>query len=199
MTTPSIKVFEIGIPGLDFPGILSVGPSFSINAFAEADLDIVADLSLGTSLDLSQMQFAFPAAAGTSNADIKPKDSRESHSICPVHFLSSHIFRIALKINVGPSDLALTANFTAHMIPRIDIGVTILGGKGKATVFANVDASAKLDLSLNARSTGKQADGSATKTDVGGTVGMKLGVLSKVGAEAALRTSAATMSYIFPD
>ena len=86
LTTPSLKVFEIGIPGLDFPGILSVGPSFSINAFAEADLDIVADLSLGASLDLSGMQFAFPASAGTSSADLKPKDSRESHSICPVHF-----------------------------------------------------------------------------------------------------------------
>ena len=114
-------------------------------------------------------------------------------------FFSANIFQIALKIDVGPSDLALTANFTLHLIPRIDIGVTILSGAAKATVFADIDASAKLDLSLNARSTGKQADGSAAKTDVGGTVGMKLGISSKVGAEAALRTSTTTMSYIFPD
>ena len=83
----------------------------------------------------------------------------------------------------------MTANFTLHVIPRIDLGVTILSGVAKATVFADIDASAKLDLSLNARSTGKQADGSAGKTDVGGTVGMTLGLSSKIGAEAALRTS----------
>jgi len=86
ITTPNVKILEIGLPGLDFPGILAIGPVFTINARAEADLDIVADLSLGASLDMSQMQFTFPASAGASSADIKPKDSRESRSIFPVHF-----------------------------------------------------------------------------------------------------------------
>ena len=92
-------------------------------------------------------------------------------------------------------DATFTGNFTAHLVPRVDIGVTILGGVAGATVFAEVDASAELDLSLQARTTGKQADGSAAQTNFGGNVGMSLGVLVNVGAEAELRTSATTMWY----
>lgn len=114
-------------------------------------------------------------------------------------FLSANIFQIALQVNVGASEANLIGNFTAHLVPRIDFGVTILNGAAKATVFADVDATAKLDLSLSASTTGKQADGTAPQSNFGGTVGMNLGVAVTVGAEAALRTSATTMSYIFSD
>jgi hypothetical protein len=86
LQTPNIRVFEIGLPGLDFPGILAVGPTFSINANAAAELSIVADMSVGATIDLSQFQFTFPASEGKSTADVKPKDSRESTSIHFVHF-----------------------------------------------------------------------------------------------------------------
>ncbi|KAJ7763198.1 hypothetical protein DFH07DRAFT_956572 [Mycena maculata] len=36
-----ITVFSVGIPGLDFPGILTIGPTFQIQAQATAILDIV--------------------------------------------------------------------------------------------------------------------------------------------------------------
>jgi hypothetical protein len=85
--TPNIKLFEVGLPGLNFPGILSVGPSFSINANVIANLDIVADLSVTASIALPEMQFTFPASEGRSSAKVNPKDARESHSIYPVHSL----------------------------------------------------------------------------------------------------------------
>ncbi|RDB15048.1 hypothetical protein Hypma_005455 [Hypsizygus marmoreus] len=34
-----IKIFEIGVPGLDFPGVLTIGPTFEVNAQAIATLD----------------------------------------------------------------------------------------------------------------------------------------------------------------
>ena len=80
------QLFEVGLPGLDFPGILSVGPTFSINANAVAELGITADLTVAASISLPELQFAFPASEGQSSADVNPKDARESPAVYPVHF-----------------------------------------------------------------------------------------------------------------
>jgi len=141
------------------------------------------------------MQFAFPASAGKGSANVKPKDSRESRSMSI--FLSADIFRIALKLNVGDTDTTLTGTLTAHLVPRIDIGVIILNGAAKATVFADVDASAALDFTLNAQTTSTPVGGTEGNSTIdsenpqssfGGSVGMNLGVSVNVGADAALST-----------
>ena len=115
------------------------------------------------------------------------------------------IFRIAIKLNVGAS-ATLTGRAEAHIIPRLDIGVTLLNGAAKATVFANVDASAGLDFTLDAKIEGTPVDGTVGNPDVdlknfessiGGSVGMDLGVSINVGAEAALGTSAPTTLSLF--
>lgn len=90
------------------------------------------------------------------------------------------------------------------MVPRIDIGVKILNGAAAATVFANIDASAALDFTLDAKVKGTPVDGTVgdPKVDLknfessfGGSVGMELGVAINVGAEAALSTSAPPIWY----
>jgi len=173
--TPNLKLFEVGIPGLDFPGILSVGPSFSINANANANLGIVADITIGASLALPQFQFTFPASEGKSSATVNSKD-------------------LPVKLNVG-SSTTLTGRAEAHLIPRLDIGVSILNGAANATVFADVDASAGLDFTLDAKTTSTPVSGTVGKANIdfknintsfGGSVGMDVGVSINVGAGAAL-------------
>lgn len=90
------------------------------------------------------------------------------------------------------------------MIPRLDIGVKILNGAAQATVFANIDASAALDFTLDAKVEGTPVKGTAGNPDVdlknfdssfGGSVGLDLGVAINVGADAALSTSAPPIWY----
>jgi len=173
--TPDLKIFEIGLPGLNFPGIVSVGPSFSINANAQAELGVVADVSVTAAISLPAVQFTFPASEGESFADVNPKD-------------------VPIRVDVGAS-ATLTGRASAHLIPRIDIGVKILNGIAEATVFANIDASAALDFTLEATVSGTPVDGTIGNPEVdfqnfessfGGSVGMNLGVAINVGAEAAL-------------
>lgn len=79
--TPDVTLFEVGLPGLSFPGIISVGPSFSINANANAELDVVADISVGASIALPEVQFTFPPTEGKSSAKVNPKDARAFHAL----------------------------------------------------------------------------------------------------------------------
>jgi hypothetical protein len=205
--TPDLKIFEVGLPGLDFPGILSVGPSFSVNARASADLGIVADISIGASISLPELQFTFPPSEGKSSAKVNPKDVREYQYIYYIYLLFADVSRIAVKLDVGAS-ATLTGHAEAHLIPRIDIGVTILNGIAKATVFADIDASAGLDFTLDAKVDGTPVNGTVGKPNIdfknfessfGGSVGMDVGVSINVGAEATLSTHAPTIRYLSLD
>jgi len=201
--TPDLPLFEVGIPGLNFPGIVSVGPSFSINANALAELGVTADISVTASLALPEVQFTFPPSEGESSAQVNPKDTRESPSVHSVHFLSAYRFRIAIKLDVGAS-ATLTGRVEAHLIPRIDIGVEILNGLAQATVFANLDATAGLEFTLEANANLTPVDGTVGDANIdftnidssfGGSVAMDVGVSINVGAEAALRTSTPHQPY----
>jgi hypothetical protein len=47
-------------PGLDFPGILTVGPSFTVSAQVVGDVDVVMDMTVGINFDVNNAQLAFP-------------------------------------------------------------------------------------------------------------------------------------------
>lgn len=147
------------------------------------------------------MEFTFPASEGQSSAKVNPKDTRESPLVSCVHFLSTYKFGIAIKLDVGAA-ATLTGRIEAHLIPRIDIGVEILNGLAQATVFANLDASAGLEFTLEANVNGTPVNGTVGAPNIdltnfessfGGSVAMDLGVSINVGAEAALGTSAPTV------
>jgi hypothetical protein len=57
-----------------------------------------------------------------------------------------------VSVSVGPNvtDVGASVNVTGHLIPRIDIGLSALGGIVSTTISLNLDASAGLDLSTNA-------------------------------------------------
>lgn len=67
---------------------------------------------------------------------------------CYKHCLVSHCI-IALKLSVAPTVKA-TGRVEAHLIPSLNLAITALGGTADARVFLNLDASAAMQLSVEA-------------------------------------------------
>ncbi|KAJ7042351.1 hypothetical protein C8F04DRAFT_945998 [Mycena alexandri] len=129
VSTGSIKLFEAGIPGLDFPGILSVGPTFEVNAVGTATSEIKADLTLGLNYHVNNAQLFFPpngkAAGGTFSLGDTP-----------------------LKLSAD-TKVEATTTVSAHLIPTINIGLSALD-IATATVGLELDASASMVLKVEA-------------------------------------------------
>ncbi|KAL0946002.1 hypothetical protein HGRIS_012278 [Hohenbuehelia grisea] len=126
-----ISFFEAGLPGLDFPKILSIGPVFKIQGQAKASLQSDVNLKLGMAYSAKNAKLYFPASkAQASGGNFSPGNS-------------------PLKLSVDPS-ISVKGSVEAHLIPRIEFGITALGAV-KSTVFLDLDAYAALSLTLNAR------------------------------------------------
>lgn len=59
------------IPGLSYPGLITVGPTFSIRAQAYAGLGVVANARVVASLEFPSIEFVFPKEEGKSSATAK--------------------------------------------------------------------------------------------------------------------------------
>lgn len=72
-----IPIFEVGIPGLSFPGILDIGPSLEIDVQAKATLDLNLDLAVGLNYNVKNAQLLFPPNNDTvAPGDFKIADTR---------------------------------------------------------------------------------------------------------------------------
>ncbi|CAK5276661.1 unnamed protein product [Mycena citricolor] len=180
-----LPLVNIGIPGFDLPGILTVGPSFQVDAELTAAFDVQTDLNVGINLNVVNAQLAFPA--GSSAA---PGGNSLSLGDTP------------LTLSASPSVKA-TGSATAHLIPSLNLGVSALNGIASAEVFLAMDANAALKLSLEAtasakastaltaQATGKKArehqelseiDERAATADFGGCFEVDAGIDVNVGA-----------------
>ncbi|KAG5638045.1 hypothetical protein H0H81_002165 [Sphagnurus paluster] len=171
--TGLLTLYQVGLPGLDFPGILTVGPTFKVTAQASARLDVGIDVTADLSYSVAGAKIIYPPVAGTSS--------------------NSGIFvpgSAPLKLAVS-GNLASTTTLGANLTPRIDLGLTALGGVAKATVFINLDTHASVNLNLKA---GANAGGALNTTNgstsgganaqVNGCIKASAGLGSVVGADA---------------
>ncbi|EKM77468.1 hypothetical protein AGABI1DRAFT_76923 [Agaricus bisporus var. burnettii JB137-S8] len=152
----NIKLFEVGIPGLDFPGqsnrIFSIGPTFQINANAKASLNIDTDMRIGVAYHIDNAKFDFPNG-GKKSGSFSAGDT-------------------PLQISAQPSSSA-TGTVEAHLIPSLNVGIDAFGGVAKAGVFVNLDASASVSLTVDA--TGPVVEGKVNRREMmvrgGGAMG----------------------------
>ena len=92
-------MFEIGIPGLDFPGyvcplntmlvpfhrhliisIFTLGPSFKVNAQATATLDLDINMAVNLAYKVTNGQLIFPPNAQLpGGGNFAPSDARKFH------------------------------------------------------------------------------------------------------------------------
>ncbi|KAJ6492277.1 hypothetical protein C8R45DRAFT_990818 [Mycena sanguinolenta] len=157
-----ITLLNVGIPGFDFPGVLSLGPFFTVEAEFTGQVDLAMDMAVGLNFNVNNAQLTFP-----------PSDASAAD---PNAF---SVGDTPLQLTASPGVQA-TGTLTAHLIPTINIGVKALDGSADATVFLALDTSASLVLSL---------DASATVT---GTVGDNSTSSASISSADASDTSTAT-------
>ncbi|TDL21135.1 hypothetical protein BD410DRAFT_840835 [Rickenella mellea] len=127
-----IPLFQVGVPGLDIPHVLTIGPDFTLNARATANLDIDVNMNIDLAYDVQNLQLVFPPVSGQpSSGSPTPRDT-------------------PLKLSVSPQ-VSSQGTVEVHVIPTIDIGISALGKLVSATVFLNLDANAAMTLNLNAQ------------------------------------------------
>ncbi|KAI0757756.1 hypothetical protein C8Q80DRAFT_1092088 [Daedaleopsis nitida] len=164
ISSGKIPLFETGIPGLDFPKILSIGPTFSVNAEATAALDANINMDVDLTYSIKGAKLFFPPNSNPSGT-FTPGDSN-------------------LKLSVSPN-VTSHGQVAAHLIPTLAFGVDVLASK--ATISLDVDASAGLDLSLAAVAKASAAtDGKSAGASFGGCVDVTTGLDVRAGADASL-------------
>jgi len=77
--TGLLRLYEFGLPALNIPGIITVGPAFVIQAQAKATLGVITQAKITAAYKLSKLQFVFPKDQGDSSAtaDNASPSSRE--------------------------------------------------------------------------------------------------------------------------
>jgi len=123
VSSGSITLFQVGIPGVDFPGILELSPEFELISRIDAtfeltNIEAVVDLRF----DLSSIGLVFPPQVSSQAGAFTPGSNQLTLSAIP---------------DTGASFEAM-----AHLIPQFEIALVALGGIVSTSVFLNVDASA---------------------------------------------------------
>ncbi|KAH8985711.1 hypothetical protein EDB92DRAFT_2027166 [Lactarius akahatsu] len=134
VSSGTVPLFQIGIPGLSFPGILEIGPEFKVTGEVDVDLALTnVDTDVRITYNLSDVAAIFPPQHCKTGGAFKQGPSEVS-------------------ISAGPdiTDAGASVSVTGHLIPQIDIGLSALGGIASTTVFLNLDASASLTVSADA-------------------------------------------------
>ncbi|KAF7319233.1 hypothetical protein HMN09_00260700 [Mycena chlorophos] len=146
ISSGSIQIFTVGIPGLDIPDILQLGPTFDVNAEIDGVVDIQMEMQIGVNLDLANTTIAFPP-------DAKNKVDSNSLSLADT----------PLTLNTA-ADVQAQGTLVATLTPSLQLGLSAFGGKIAAEVFLAMAASAQLDLNLDASiATQKTRNGGARK------------------------------------
>ncbi|KAF9445254.1 hypothetical protein P691DRAFT_785478 [Macrolepiota fuliginosa MF-IS2] len=140
----SISIPAVEFPGLDFHGVLSVGPTFQVNARATASLNLDVDMRVGVNYHIGNAQFVFPGGEKNDGA-FTPSDT-------------------PLTLSAQPSAQA-TGTVEAHLIPSLNFGISVFGGTVKAGVFLELDASATVTLTVEA--TGAEESNTISPREVG--------------------------------
>ncbi|PSR71292.1 hypothetical protein PHLCEN_2v12806 [Hermanssonia centrifuga] len=122
----TVKVFEVGLPGLDFPGVLSLGPTFQLNAEATAAVTGNANMSVDLAYSVTGAQLFFPPNTGSSKGTFAPNNTN-------------------LQLSAAPS-VSMDGSIEAHIIPTILFGINALDGLAEANINLDLDAYAELEL-----------------------------------------------------
>jgi hypothetical protein len=127
LDTGELKLFELGIPGLSFPGILNLGPLIALGARGIGDLDIAMSMKVPVRWDFPQFDVVIPPSKGKAFGDA-------AHS--------NNTANLEMHFNQGN----LTGSVEIHLIPKLEFGIDALNGLASALVFLAADADGRVDL-----------------------------------------------------
>ncbi|KAI0689061.1 hypothetical protein BC835DRAFT_1418822 [Cytidiella melzeri] len=123
-----LMIFQVGLPGLDFPGILTIGPSFQVTAQAVAKVQADLKMTVDLAYNINGAKLYFPPSHGSSTGTFSPADTH-------------------LALSANPS-VSATGTLQANVIPAVLFGINALDGLAEVDVELDLDAYAELDLTL---------------------------------------------------
>ncbi|KAF4571662.1 hypothetical protein EYR36_009005 [Pleurotus pulmonarius] len=163
-----VIVAPIGIPELNFPGILTVGPSFKVIAEGKANMEHGMKLDIPFNYKMNNVRLFFPpSAAQKSVAPIEPAQSLD---------LEAHLIP---ELDIGVTALGGTAKATIFL--NLDASAEVamkLNGNAKATVTTAKPKRAEINK-LAARQTV-----SAASASIEGCVDINAGLSVDAGVDA---------------
>ncbi|KAJ7042155.1 hypothetical protein C8F04DRAFT_1176331 [Mycena alexandri] len=152
-----LTLLTVGIRGLDFPAILTIGPSFQVEAEVGGTVDVDLDLTVDLTYCISGAKlFSRPIRTTTTAVSSRPTTVvRRTLAAFRISLLSS---ATALNFSLAPG-VAFNSKITAHVIPSLNFGVAV-GGIATSTVSVGFDTSSTLQMSLAA--SGSVSGGAST-------------------------------------
>ncbi|KAF8206062.1 hypothetical protein K438DRAFT_2014366 [Mycena galopus ATCC 62051] len=162
VSTGQISLYSVALTGINFPGIFTLGPTFTIYGELDATLDAAAfDLSVDLAYTLNTTAY-LPASAAPSNGASTPADS-------------------TLILSADPA-LTLNAQVTPILTPELAIGLTALGIIDASVALA-VPGSLSVALNVTGSGTGT---GTASSGGNSGSGSGNIGVCVDIGAALAV-------------
>ncbi|KAF9526795.1 hypothetical protein CPB83DRAFT_794315 [Crepidotus variabilis] len=155
----SVTLFEAGLPGLDWPGVLTIGPTFKIDAQASANLNANVDANVGLNYAINQALFTYPPqTTPTGNYGVG---------------------NTPLTISASASG-SVSGNINGRIVPSVNFGLSALEGAASAEVFLNMEANAAVTLSASGSISG--GNSVSTSGTYNGCVGVNGGLSVNAGA-----------------
>lgn len=128
--TGLLPLYSSGLAGLSIPGILDVGPSFSINGQGIGSIGVRTDAVVKANYNFPGLSMVFPQDQGSSSGSASQGDTQSP-----------------LTLSIGGS-AQLTGSVEAHIVPRVDLGVKVLSGMASASVYLQLDGYGALNMDL---------------------------------------------------
>ncbi|KZV80054.1 hypothetical protein EXIGLDRAFT_437002 [Exidia glandulosa HHB12029] len=163
--TGSVKIFQQGLPGLNFPGVLNLGPQFIVNGQVTADLGVQANVKAGAKWTFPTVSLIFPPDQGRSLAKAVPAQT-------------------PLDLSINPT-ASVAGALTGRIIPKVELGIDVLDGLAEATVFLDVEVSSTLGLQVTAEASASNI--AAAKASANGCVTLDGQVDINAGATGAIK------------
>jgi len=114
---------------LDYYRILTIGPTFEINALATVALDTNIELQTELSFTTEGTKIVFPSRGDNLVQGIKPGASSMCFFLPPYRFILADNRISDLKLSTTPSVNA-TGNAEVHIIPQVQRATLLLTDRG---------------------------------------------------------------------
>ncbi|KAJ7037892.1 hypothetical protein C8F04DRAFT_952076 [Mycena alexandri] len=165
MDSGKINLLTAAVPGLSFPGILTVGPTFKVDTQFVGDVQVPMAMTVGMNFAVNNAQLSFPPSASN-----KPSPSAFSVGDMP------------LTLN-AQSNVKAKGTMTATLVPSINLGVNALGGKAVAQIFLSFNTNAALTMNLDGNAAHTLAARAITgSAGLSGCVKVSTGISVNAGA-----------------
>ncbi|KAJ7087919.1 hypothetical protein B0H15DRAFT_841726 [Mycena belliarum] len=165
--TGKVSLYSTGLGGINFPGIFSLGPTFTIYGELVADLDAQLSVALDLSYIVDGAKVFYPPETQTSGGGFKPANT-------------------SLELSVLPG-VALNGKASGRIIPEVRLGLQAFGVINAAVYFdLEAGADVALDFKASANGTVSGTGNASAGGSVDGCVDIGANFAANVGAEGSL-------------